>query len=36
MMYGFPNQFVEQTLGVPATSRNWNTVVKIGRVLEGS
>jgi uncharacterized protein (DUF1697 family) len=29
VMYGFPNQFVEKTLGVPATSRNWNTVVRI-------
>jgi uncharacterized protein (DUF1697 family) len=31
-MYGFPNQFVERTLGVPATSRNWNTVVKVARL----
>ena len=29
VMYGFPNQFVEKTLGVPATSRNWNTVMKV-------
>ena len=28
-MYGFPNAFVEQAFGVPATSRNWNTVRKI-------
>lgn len=27
--YGFPNNFIEKTLGVPATSRNWNTVTKI-------
>lgn len=26
--FGFPNQFVEKTLGVAATSRNWSTVVK--------
>lgn len=24
--YGFPNSFVEARLGVPATTRNWNTV----------
>jgi hypothetical protein len=28
-MYGFPNSFVENALGVPATSRNWSTVTKI-------
>jgi uncharacterized protein (DUF1697 family) len=28
-MYGFPNNFIEKVLGVPATSRNWNTVTKI-------
>ena len=28
-MYGFPNAFVEQLYGVPATSRNWNTVKKL-------
>jgi uncharacterized protein (DUF1697 family) len=27
-MYGFP-AFVEQAFGVPATSRNWNTVKKL-------
>lgn len=27
--YGFPNNFVEKELGVPATTRNWNTVGKI-------
>lgn len=26
---GFPNNFIEKDLGVPATTRNWNTVVKI-------
>jgi len=29
MMYGFPNAFVEDAVGVPATSRNWSTVAKI-------
>jgi uncharacterized protein (DUF1697 family) len=28
-MYGFPNQFVEDALGVAATSRNWTTVNRI-------
>ncbi|HEU5262580.1 MAG TPA: DUF1697 domain-containing protein [Gemmatimonadales bacterium] len=27
--YGFPNNFVEQQLGVMATSRNWSTLTKI-------
>jgi uncharacterized protein (DUF1697 family) len=36
VMYGFPNQFVEKTLGVPATSRNWNTVVKIAKLVTGT
>jgi uncharacterized protein (DUF1697 family) len=27
--HGFPNAFIEQELGVSATSRNWNTVTKI-------
>ena len=27
--FGFPNAFVEQALGVSATSRNWSTVKKI-------
>jgi uncharacterized protein (DUF1697 family) len=34
VMYGFPNQFVERALGVPATSRNWNTVVKIAGMVK--
>jgi uncharacterized protein (DUF1697 family) len=28
-MYGFPNLTIEEQLGVPATSRNWNTVEKL-------
>ena len=31
--YGFPNAFVEEQAGVPATSRNWNTIVKIASLL---
>jgi len=27
--YGFPNRSIEKEFGVPATTRNWNTVVKI-------
>jgi uncharacterized protein (DUF1697 family) len=27
--YGFPNNFVEMEIGVPATSRNWSTVNRI-------
>jgi uncharacterized protein (DUF1697 family) len=27
--YGFPNNFIEKALGVPATSRNWSTVTRI-------
>jgi len=27
--YGFPNNLIEKGLGVPATTRNWNTVRKI-------
>jgi uncharacterized protein (DUF1697 family) len=27
--YGFPNNFIEDELGVSATSRNWNTVCKL-------
>jgi uncharacterized protein (DUF1697 family) len=28
--FGFPNGLVEKALGVAATTRNWNTVVKLG------
>jgi uncharacterized protein (DUF1697 family) len=31
--YGFPNNFIEKELGVPATTRNWSTVTKIVAVL---
>jgi uncharacterized protein (DUF1697 family) len=28
--FGFPNNFIEEALGVAATTRNWSTVRKIG------
>jgi uncharacterized protein (DUF1697 family) len=28
-MYGFPNNFIEKELGVPATTRNWSTLKRI-------
>ena len=31
--YGFPNAFIEQQLGVSATSRNWSTIKKIAPLL---
>ncbi|HEX6828594.1 MAG TPA: hypothetical protein VF104_06405, partial [Burkholderiales bacterium] len=27
--FGFPNLLIEKEYGVPATTRNWNTVLKI-------
>lgn len=36
--FGFPNNFIEAQLGIPATTRNWSTVRKIvnqARVLAG-
>ncbi len=30
--YGFPNNFIEERLGVPATSRNWSTITKIANL----
>jgi uncharacterized protein (DUF1697 family) len=33
--YGFPNNFIEKELGVPATTRNWSTVTKIADLLTG-
>ena len=32
--FGFPNNFIETELGVPATTRNWSTVTKIVEVLK--
>jgi uncharacterized protein (DUF1697 family) len=32
--YGFPNQFIERTLGVAGTSRNWSTVTRAAALLE--
>ncbi len=31
----YPNEVVERYLGVPATTRTWNTALKIGRLLAG-
>lgn len=28
-MYGFPNNLVEKELNIPATTRNWNTLLKM-------
>jgi uncharacterized protein (DUF1697 family) len=33
-MFSFPNKFVEKTLGVSGTTRNWSTVNKILKVAE--
>ena len=27
--YGFPNVFIEKEFGIPATTRNWNTILRI-------
>jgi uncharacterized protein (DUF1697 family) len=34
--YGFPNNFVEQELGVAATSRNWSTITTIVALVRGN
>ena len=31
--YGFPNNFIEKTFGVPGTSRNWTTVTKMAELV---
>lgn len=31
----YPNEAVERCFGVPATTRNWNTVLKVARLLAG-
>lgn len=31
----YPNEVVEENFGVPATTRNWNTIAAIGDLLEG-
>jgi len=31
----YPNAVAERQFGVPATTRNWNTIVAIGKILEG-
>jgi uncharacterized protein (DUF1697 family) len=32
--YGFPNQFIEKTLGMAGTTRNWSTVTKVAALME--
>ena len=32
--YGFPNLFVEKEFGVKATTRNWNTIIKINDLMK--
>jgi uncharacterized protein (DUF1697 family) len=34
--FGFPNNFIEDALGVSATTRNWSTVTAIARLAERS
>jgi uncharacterized protein (DUF1697 family) len=34
-MYGFPNSVIEKEFGIPATTRNWSTVVKVSELLSG-
>ena len=33
--YGFPVEFVERAVGVPATARNWSTVTKLAELMTG-
>lgn len=33
--YGFPNNFIEEALGIPATTRNWATLVTLARLTGG-
>ena len=32
--YGFPNLFIEKEFGVKATTRNWNTLIKVYDLLQ--
>ena len=34
--YGFPNNFIEKELEVPATSRNWSTLTKLVELVRRS
>lgn len=34
--FGFPNNFIEERLGIAATSRNWSTVTKIASLARSS
>jgi uncharacterized protein (DUF1697 family) len=31
----YPNEIVEKTYGIPATTRNWDTIAKIANILRG-
>jgi uncharacterized protein (DUF1697 family) len=30
--FGFPNLSIEKALGVPATTRNWNTILRLSKL----
>jgi uncharacterized protein (DUF1697 family) len=32
----YPNEVVEREFGAPATTRNWDTILKLGRLLRGA
>jgi uncharacterized protein (DUF1697 family) len=32
--YGFPNLFIENEFGVKATTRNWNTIIKVFNLMQ--
>jgi uncharacterized protein (DUF1697 family) len=32
--YGFPNLFIEKEFGIKATTRNWNTVIKVNDLMK--
>lgn len=32
--YGFPNLFIEKGFGIKATTRNWNTIIKVIELMQ--
>jgi uncharacterized protein (DUF1697 family) len=30
----YPNEIIEKKFGIPATTRNWNTILKVSKILE--
>ena len=32
--YGFPNPFIEKEFGIKATTRNWNTLIKVYNLMQ--